>query len=239
MDKVTARELELYIANDGDLYRRQHIPIIKNLMVKHGQGRYNRDLAVKLFMYLVDAGAKKYAKDHGSPGAKWHEMFPKAERTHVAQMLRDSFEDDAKDGSYDEYIPKKYKGKVSGKTIGEGISEGTELSEGMIPVALTSHIKSLQTSAKHLEQYVNKGNAENASLMLLSIASEIGPAIHAFNKSPIGKDPAVDSRFRDTVTRSLQMAQKLVALESVEEPSGPAKEQLEAARRLLDETPAE
>jgi hypothetical protein len=124
MDKVTARELELFINNDGDLHRQQHVPILKNLMTKHAQGRYDRNKAVKLFMYLVDNGAKKYAKEHGGPGASWHQMFPKPERTHVAQALRDDFEDEAKLGNYDDMLPKKYKGKVSGKTIREGDETG-------------------------------------------------------------------------------------------------------------------
>lgn len=114
-----ARELQLFIDNDADLHRSQYAPILKNLMTKHGQGRYNRALAVKLFMYLVDAGAKKYAKMHGSPGTPWHKMFPKPVRTKVAEALRDEFEEEAKLGNYDDMLPKKYKGKVSGKTIGE------------------------------------------------------------------------------------------------------------------------
>lgn len=120
MDKVTARELELFINNDADLHRQQHVPILKNLMAKHGRGQYDHAKAATLFKYLVDNGAKKYAKEHGSAGAKWHAMFPVPERKHVAQALRDDFEDEAALGNYDEYIPKKYKGKVSGKTIKEG-----------------------------------------------------------------------------------------------------------------------
>lgn len=115
-----ARELQLFIDNDGDLHRSQYVPILKNLMTKHGQGRYNRQLAVKLLMYLVDSGAKKYAKEHGSADQPWHKLFPKPVRTTVAAALRDDFEDEAKLGNYDDMLPKKYKGKVSGKTIGEG-----------------------------------------------------------------------------------------------------------------------
>jgi len=129
-DASVARELEMFIDNDSQLYRSQHTPIIKNLMTKHAQGRYNSALAVKLFMYLVDNGAKKYAKEHGGPGAKWNDMFPKKIRTKTAEALRDSFEDEAKLGNYDDMIPKKYKGKVSGKTLGEDQEpEGEAVSE--------------------------------------------------------------------------------------------------------------
>lgn len=138
MDKVTARELELFINNDGDLHRQQHVPILKNLMAKHARGQYDRNKAVKLFMYLVDNGAKKYAKEHGGPGASWHQMFPKPERTHVAQALRDDFEDEARLGNYDDMIPKKYKGKVSGKTIREDVeAEDGPLFDGETRKALS------------------------------------------------------------------------------------------------------
>jgi hypothetical protein len=104
-----ARELQLYIDNDGQLYRSQTTPIHKNLMTKRAQGRYDTHKAVKLFMYLVDAGAKKYAKEHGSPGVKWNDMFPKADRLQTAKAMVSDFEDEAESGSYDDYIPKKYR----------------------------------------------------------------------------------------------------------------------------------
>lgn len=153
MDKVTARELELYINNDGDLHRQQYAPILKNLMTKHAQGRYDSEAAVKLFMYLVDNGAKKYAKDHGGPGANWNELFPKSERTHVAKMLRDDFEDEAKLGNYDDLIPKKYKGKVSGKTIREGVeTEGGPLFDGATRQALSEAASRAESSTKHITE---------------------------------------------------------------------------------------
>jgi hypothetical protein len=109
-----ATELKLYIDNDSDLYHRQYQPILKNLMTKRAQGRYDSVKAVKLFMYLMDAGAKKYAKEHGSPYhrySKWNEMFPKADRLQAAKAMVDDFEAEAKTGNYDEYIPKKYRKK--------------------------------------------------------------------------------------------------------------------------------
>ena len=123
-DQSVVIELRDFINNDGDLHRQQHQPIRKNLMTKLGQGRFNAKLAVKLFMYLVDAGAKKYSKDHGGT---WHESFPKAVRLKVAKELLDEFVAEAKLGNYDDLIPKKFQGKVSGKDIRED-AEG-ELSE--------------------------------------------------------------------------------------------------------------
>lgn len=104
-----ARELKLYIDNDGQLYRSQTTSIHKNLMTKRARGQYDKTKAVKLWMYLVDAGAKKYAKEHGSPGTPWNKMFSKADRLQTAQELASDFEDAAGSGEYDEYIPKKYR----------------------------------------------------------------------------------------------------------------------------------
>ena len=59
-----ARELFLFITNDGDLYRQQTQPIILNLRKKIKHGVYNSELAVKLWRYLADSGAKKYNKEY-------------------------------------------------------------------------------------------------------------------------------------------------------------------------------
>lgn len=110
-----ARELSLYIGNDEPLYRRLMDSFYPNLIKKLAQGRYNRDLAPKLFMYLVEEGAKKYTKEFSSPGDKWHQIFNKEVRMMVAVSLRDEFEQLIKGKELDEeylskHTPKKYKG---------------------------------------------------------------------------------------------------------------------------------
>lgn len=108
--KGDVRELEIFVNNDADIYKRIMEPIIKNLMTKRAQGKYKSDMAVKAFMYAVDSGAKKYAKDHANAN-EWNTIFPKNVRTEVAKSLRDDFEEEAEEGNYDEYIPKKYQKK--------------------------------------------------------------------------------------------------------------------------------
>jgi hypothetical protein len=103
-----ARELHLFIENDGLLYRQQYQPIIKNLMTKKARGQYKHDLAVKAFGYLVESGAKKYAKDFGSPTQAWHKMFDVSARKDVAEELTKDFETEAALGNYDNLLPKKY-----------------------------------------------------------------------------------------------------------------------------------
>lgn len=82
-------ELYLYISNDGQLYRQHTTPIINNLKKKYAKGQYDPDLAVKAFMYLVDAGVRKYDKEFGSGQGKL--FLDKATRTEIAKALLDRY----------------------------------------------------------------------------------------------------------------------------------------------------
>ena len=107
-DTHEATELKLYIDNDSDLYRRQTTSLLKNLATKKVRSQYKHDLAVKLFGYLVESGAKKYAKEFGSPGQAWHKMFDVPTRKRVAEELTRDFEGKFELGNYDHLLPKKY-----------------------------------------------------------------------------------------------------------------------------------
>lgn len=111
VDKDAARELELFIENDADLYRQQYSPINKNLAAKKARGIYRHDLAVKLFMYLMESGAKKYARQFGGPGVVWSEMFNVPTRRAAAERFADYFETEYDLGNYDRLLPKKYQKK--------------------------------------------------------------------------------------------------------------------------------
>ena len=102
-------ELEQFINNDSDLHRQQHVPILKNLATKKVRSLYKHDLAVKLFGYLVEAGAKKYAKEFGGV---WHQMFDVPTRKAVAEELTKSFEAEFELGNYDQLLPKKYQAEM-------------------------------------------------------------------------------------------------------------------------------
>lgn len=58
MDAHAATDLKLFIDNDGNLYERMTKGILRNLMAKKARGQYKRDLAVKAFGYLTEAGAR-------------------------------------------------------------------------------------------------------------------------------------------------------------------------------------
>lgn len=112
VDKPAAHELELFVDSDADLYRQQYQPILKNLATKKARGIYRHDLAVKLFMYLMESGAKKYAKEY-STGSDWHTIFNVPTRQAAAERFADSFETEYDLGNYDRMLPKKYQKKAN------------------------------------------------------------------------------------------------------------------------------
>ena len=93
-DKITAldsiRELRLFIDNDYILYQSRFIPMIENLKRKVKRGVYDHQKAPKLFIYLVDVGARKYCADFGGTV---RQCFPKAVREAVAQEYADEFKE--------------------------------------------------------------------------------------------------------------------------------------------------
>jgi len=110
MDQDAARELKLFTENDADIYRQRTTPIVRNLRTKQARGTYDREKAVTLFMYLAEAGARKYAREYGDGEANWSRMFPKDVRLAVSREWRDEFEQESALGNYDNetYLPKKY-----------------------------------------------------------------------------------------------------------------------------------
>lgn len=108
VDTVAARELELYVENDGALYRQQYTPINKKLATKMARGVYDHAKAVKLFMYLMESGAKKYAKEFSTSQSDWPQIFSVPTRKYVAERFADHFEAEYRLGNYDHLLPKKY-----------------------------------------------------------------------------------------------------------------------------------
>lgn len=96
-DDHAVDELKLFIENDQELYKRQLVPIVKNIQKKMKSGKYDHSKAPKLWMYLVDAGAKKYIKEFGDQSQMG---FPKQVRMEVAQQLADEYKEEieAQDG---------------------------------------------------------------------------------------------------------------------------------------------
>lgn len=104
-DEDAATELVLYIENTSDLSpdgpRGQGHDVMLNALRKWRKGTYNPELAVKLFGYLVETGAKRYAKEMGSSEREWSTMFTPATRREAARQLEASFRNSAELGEYD------------------------------------------------------------------------------------------------------------------------------------------
>lgn len=101
IDSNAVTELDSYIMNNEDLYRRQFMPIIHNLKKKIAKNIYDHEKAVKLWQYLVDNGAREYVKEYGNPDQDIRDMFPKETRLSVAQAIADRELENIKQGQYD------------------------------------------------------------------------------------------------------------------------------------------
>ncbi len=87
VDEQAAHELDLYAENTYELYN-QKKSILANIERRLAKGTYDYSKAPKLWMYWVDAAAKRYEKEFGTPGAK---IFNKATREALAKELADRY----------------------------------------------------------------------------------------------------------------------------------------------------
>ena len=55
------------------------------------KGIFDKTKAEKLWMYLVENGAKKYVREFGSRDQPWHKLFSMADRKAVARELNEDF----------------------------------------------------------------------------------------------------------------------------------------------------
>jgi hypothetical protein len=100
-DSDAVNELDSYIMNNEELYRRRFMPIIENLRRKMKRGVYDDKLAIKLWMYLIDDAAREYVKEYGTPDQDVKDMFPKETRLKVAGVIADREKENITQGEYD------------------------------------------------------------------------------------------------------------------------------------------
>ena len=101
IDSSAVNELDSYIMNNEDLYRRRFMPIISNIKRKVAKNVYDHEKAQTLWMYLVDDAAKEYVKEFGSTQDDIATMFPKETRQQVARVISDRELENIKQGEYD------------------------------------------------------------------------------------------------------------------------------------------
>ena len=99
MDAVN--ELDLYINNNEDLYRKKFMPLVHNLNRDLKANRYNHENAVKQWNLLINDAAREYVKEFGKPGEDVKDMFAQDIRAKVAQVLADREFENMKAGEYD------------------------------------------------------------------------------------------------------------------------------------------
>ena len=100
-DSDAVNELDTFIMNDEDLYRRRFMPIITNIRRKMKRGVYDHEKVIKLWMYLVDDAAREYVQEFGTPDQDVKDMFPKETRLKVAQVIADREKENIEQGEYD------------------------------------------------------------------------------------------------------------------------------------------
>ena len=100
IDSDAVNELDSYIMNNEDLYRRRFMPIISNIKRKIAKGVYDHEKAQTLWMYLVDDAAKAYVQEHGSVDQDVKDVFPKETRLQVAQAIADREKENIEQGEY-------------------------------------------------------------------------------------------------------------------------------------------
>jgi hypothetical protein len=105
VDEQAATELVMFIENESDLSpdgpQGQGQSVRMNALRKWRNGTYDSTLGVKLFEYLAESGAKRYAKEFGSSPKEWNTMFNPATRHEAAKQLEASFRSSAENGEYD------------------------------------------------------------------------------------------------------------------------------------------
>ena len=94
-------ELDLYINNNEDLYRKNFMPLIHWLNRSLKNNTYNHDNAIKKWNLLVNDAARDYTKEFGKPGEDVKDFFPQETRAKVAQVLADRELENIKKGEYD------------------------------------------------------------------------------------------------------------------------------------------
>lgn len=78
-------ELELYINNDGKMYRDLTRPLQKRLAMEKAIGTYSRDRALKEFKQIAKDGAGRYRKE-------WGHSFDAKTQHRAARGMLDYFE---------------------------------------------------------------------------------------------------------------------------------------------------
>lgn len=169
---IEERELQLFSENDADLYRQRIVPIQTNLVTKIATGTFDINKAPLIYKYLIDDAIKRYSKDYGEI------KLTKAEKNNLAKIFVNEFLDEAQNGTYENYLPKKYQMVEGGEIdFNEKVNLGKVDYEGrgrkINSVDLKTKIKTLD-KARHWDTL-----KEVQKVPVLSISGDVWNSRHS------------------------------------------------------------
>jgi hypothetical protein len=143
---MNADELAMFIINDGDLYRQNIQPVLKNLAKKIKKGVYDPQKALKLWQYSAQWGAQKYTKEMGIRGYNGsYGMFSPHDRREAAKQLAEHFEEELREVPGTKSNPRRSVMARRSKSRGRRVVFGRGRNKRVV---IFRHKKSKRTSAK-------------------------------------------------------------------------------------------
>ena len=94
-------ELDLYIRDNEDIYRRKFLPLIHTLNLARKRKKYNPESALKQWQTLINDAAKDWIKENGMPHEDVANVFPKESREKLAKIIADRELKNMEAGEYD------------------------------------------------------------------------------------------------------------------------------------------
>lgn len=91
VDNTVARELAIYVANSGELYRQMTRPVILALSRRRVNKTYDAKLAVKAWENVAEEAVKRYSKEYGKITAN------PATRNAAAKEMMEDWEGEIRD----------------------------------------------------------------------------------------------------------------------------------------------
>jgi len=89
------QDLKAFIDDNAQMRKAIKLPIIKQLYGMVDKGKFTLSHALKPFLYFVEQGAIRYAKQNRG---QWNIMFPKKERAKLALKYAQDFEKESVHG---------------------------------------------------------------------------------------------------------------------------------------------
>jgi len=179
VDADAKRELDLFIENEGRLAAKKE-SILTNLLRKLKSDGYNHSQAPKLWMYLVDEGAKMYAKEMGSGIGDAKNLFPKELRESLAKDMADNELELMKNGEYDHL-----------KKASSSVEAQVETVVGQVETAL----QVVETSPKANTHLAKKDLHIIATKLAAMVSEDAGPEVTAGLEDLAGKVAKIQSHF--------------------------------------------